>query len=159
MNYDKNSFLAGISVGRTLKGWAGGSEGFSGGGSCDFPNGTEWMQSNISKINVNHVHNANGIWVACSYSHGLYYSADGKNWEPSNITSGEFYAVYNANGIWVVGSSYKGGVYYSIDGKAWVQSNITQDTVYSVYNANGIWVACSAFDRGIYYSVSWELNE
>lgn len=31
MNYDKNSFLAGISVGRTLKGWAAGSEGFSGG--------------------------------------------------------------------------------------------------------------------------------
>lgn len=31
MKYDKNSFLAGISVGRTLKGWAGGSEGFSGG--------------------------------------------------------------------------------------------------------------------------------
>lgn len=33
MNYDKNSFLAGISVGRTLKGWAAGSDGFSGGGS------------------------------------------------------------------------------------------------------------------------------
>lgn len=33
MNYDKNSFLTGISVGRTLKGWAAGSEGFSGGGS------------------------------------------------------------------------------------------------------------------------------
>lgn len=33
MNYDKNSFLAGVSVGRTLKGWAAGSEGFSGGGS------------------------------------------------------------------------------------------------------------------------------
>ena len=32
MNYDKSSFLAGISVGRTLKGWAAGSEGFSGGG-------------------------------------------------------------------------------------------------------------------------------
>ena len=30
MNYDKNSFLAGISVGRTIKGWAAGSEGFSG---------------------------------------------------------------------------------------------------------------------------------
>ena len=27
MNYDKNSFLAGISVGRTLKGWAGGNAG------------------------------------------------------------------------------------------------------------------------------------
>lgn len=27
MNYDKNSFLAGISVGRTLKGWAGGNVG------------------------------------------------------------------------------------------------------------------------------------
>lgn len=32
MEYDKNSFLAGISVGRTLKGWAAGSDGFSGGG-------------------------------------------------------------------------------------------------------------------------------
>lgn len=32
MNYDKNSFLAGISVGRTLKGWAAGSDGFSGEG-------------------------------------------------------------------------------------------------------------------------------
>nr|DAF58418.1 MAG TPA: hypothetical protein [Siphoviridae sp. ctL7J9] len=27
MNYDKNSFLAGISVGRTLKGWSGGNVG------------------------------------------------------------------------------------------------------------------------------------
>lgn len=32
MNYDKNSFLAGISVGRTLKGWAGVTGGFGGGG-------------------------------------------------------------------------------------------------------------------------------
>ena len=32
MIYDKNSFLAGISVGRTLKGWAAGSDGSSGGG-------------------------------------------------------------------------------------------------------------------------------
>lgn len=32
MEYDKNSFLAGISVGRTLKGWAGGNNGFGGGG-------------------------------------------------------------------------------------------------------------------------------
>ena len=32
MKYDKNSFLAGISVVRTLKGWAAGSDGFSGGG-------------------------------------------------------------------------------------------------------------------------------
>ena len=32
MKYDNNSFLAGISVGRTLKGWAAGSDGFSGGG-------------------------------------------------------------------------------------------------------------------------------
>lgn len=27
MEYDKNSFLAGVSVGRTLKGWAGGNVG------------------------------------------------------------------------------------------------------------------------------------
>ena len=27
MNYDKNSFLAGISVGMTMKGWAGGNSG------------------------------------------------------------------------------------------------------------------------------------
>ena len=33
MDYDKNSFLAGISVGMTLKGWAGGADGFGGGNS------------------------------------------------------------------------------------------------------------------------------
>ena len=32
MDYDKNSFLAGISVGRTLKGWACGNVQFGGGG-------------------------------------------------------------------------------------------------------------------------------
>mgnify|MGYP007112770273 CR=1 FL=1 len=41
MNYDKNSFLAGISVGRTLKGWAAGSEGFSGGGGLSADGGIE----------------------------------------------------------------------------------------------------------------------
>lgn len=32
MNYDRNSFLAGISVGMTLKGWASGDVSFGGGG-------------------------------------------------------------------------------------------------------------------------------
>lgn len=32
MDYDKNSFLAGLSVGRTLKGWAGGGAGSGSGG-------------------------------------------------------------------------------------------------------------------------------
>nr|DAH42957.1 MAG TPA: hypothetical protein [Caudoviricetes sp.] len=32
MKYDKNSFLAGISVGMTLKGWASGDASFGGGG-------------------------------------------------------------------------------------------------------------------------------
>lgn len=35
MEYDKNSFLAGISVGRTLKGWASGTGGFGEGGSVE----------------------------------------------------------------------------------------------------------------------------
>ena len=34
MNYDKDSFLAGISVGRSLKGWSG-----AGGGTSEYKNG------------------------------------------------------------------------------------------------------------------------
>ena len=44
------------------------------------PNGTEWTQSNITNISFRCVYNANGIWVAGSYSssNGLWYSV---TWE------------------------------------------------------------------------------
>lgn len=50
MKYDKNSFLAGISVGRTLKGWAAGSEGFSGGNSITIIPVTKFVREDITNI-------------------------------------------------------------------------------------------------------------
>ena len=42
MNYDKNSFLAGISVGRTLKGWASATSGGGGSGGGSFDRTNPW---------------------------------------------------------------------------------------------------------------------
>ena len=128
--------------------------------STGFPNGTEWtMIKNIS-VAFEHVHNANGIWVAgcssarASYRKGLYYSTDGMTWTQSNITSNGFYHVHNANGIWVACGGDDNGLYYSPDGMTWTQSNITSGYFYHVHNANGIWVACG--HDCLYYSVSWQ---
>ena len=36
--------------------------------------GKTWTQSNLTSIGINAIYYADGIWVAGSYSHGLYYS-------------------------------------------------------------------------------------
>ena len=60
------------------------------------------------------VYYANGIWVAGSKQHGLWWSTDGKAWTQG--TGGNetytFNTVYYANGIWVAGSTNK-GLWYS----------------------------------------------
>ena len=100
-----------------------------------------WTQSNITSVNFICCYYANGIWVACSDSNGLYYSTDGKTWTQSNITTGYFDHCYYANGIWVAcAQGY--GLYYSTDGKTYTQSNITTGHFTHCYYANGIWVAC-----------------
>lgn len=50
MEYDKNSFLAGISVGRTLKGWAGGAGGFGGGNSITIIPVAKFVREDITNI-------------------------------------------------------------------------------------------------------------
>lgn len=54
MNYDKNSFLAGISVGRTLKGWAGGNVGGTHGAAIVLQYGmTNFMPLSLSGYAIN----------------------------------------------------------------------------------------------------------
>lgn len=52
MNYDKNSFLAGISVGMTMKGWAGGGGNFGNSGGTilagTFPIREKWQGAIVS---------------------------------------------------------------------------------------------------------------
>ena len=119
-----------------------------------FPNGTEWMQSNITSGRFRDIVNADGIWVAAGYSNnGLYYSTDGKTWTQSNIASGNFYSIVNANGVWVTEPCDDTlGLHYSTDGKAWTQSNITSGDFYRVVNANGLWVAAGYSNNGLHYS-------
>ena len=100
------------------------------------------------------VYYANGIWVAGSSSHGLWWSTDGKAWTQGtgSNTSYSFNSAYYANGIWVA-VSRNHGLWWSTDGKAWTQGTggNTGYIFYSIYYANGIWVAGS-FDRGLWYS-------
>ena len=113
--------------------------------------GKVWTQSNITSGTFYAVAYADGLWVACSDSKGLYYSTDGKTWTRSNITSGDFYAVAYAGGLWVACSNDQ-GLYYSTDCKTWTRSNITSGDFYAAAYADGLWVACSYSSKGLYYS-------
>ena len=100
------------------------------------------------------VYYANGIWVAGSNVHGLWWSTDGKAWTQGtgdNTTYG-FHSVYYANGIWVAGSNIR-GLWWSTDGKAWtrVTGGTETYTFPDVYYANGIWVAGS-LNQGLWWS-------
>ena len=86
--------------------------------------GKDWTKSNIRSGRVFHIAYADGIWVACVNTRGVYYSTDGKTWTRSNITSGSFDKLVYADELWVL-SRRNDGVYYSTDGKTWIQSNIT----------------------------------
>ena len=118
--------------------------------------GRTWAQGTggNTTFTLKTVYYANGIWVAGSESHGLWWSTDGKAWTQGtgDTTTYNFNSIYYANGIWVAGSGLN-GLWWSTDGKAWTQGTGTDttDTVNTVYYANGIWVAGS-FLSGLWYS-------
>ena len=118
--------------------------------------GKAWTQGtgNNTTYGFYTVYYANGIWVAGSDPHGLWWSTDGKAWTQvtGNTKTYTFRSIYYANGVWVAGS-FSHGLWWSTDGKAWTQgtgNNTTYD-FYTVYYANGIWVAGSD-SRGLWWS-------
>ena len=118
--------------------------------------GRTWAQrtGDNTTYTFNSIYYANGIWVAGSKQHGLWWSTDGKAWTQGtgDNTTYIFNTVYYANGIWVAGSNLQ-GLWWSTDGKAWTQ--VTGDTAAyifaTVYYANGIWVAGSDA-QGLWWS-------
>ena len=118
--------------------------------------GKAWAQGTGSNTTYtfSSVYYANGIWVAGSKDHGLWWSTDGKAWTQGtgDITTYIFHPIYYANGIWVAGSDAN-GLWWSTDGKAWTQGtgNNTTYGFYTVYYANGIWIAGSAYN-GLWWS-------
>ena len=108
--------------------WVMGSTNSSGKGLYYSTDGKSWTQSNISsgEDKFSFVYNANGVWVATSYSEAtdrsyIYYSTDGKSWTQSNTfisyTDGLLCSIQNANGIWV--ANFMNSSYYSV---AWEPS-------------------------------------
>ena len=118
--------------------------------------GKAWAQGTGSNTTYtfSSVYYANGIWVAGSKDHGLWWSTDGKAWTQGtgDNTTYLFHTVYYANGIWVAGSNLH-GLWWSTDGKAWTQGtgNNTTYIFRTVYYANGIWVA-GGNRYGLWYS-------
>ena len=76
--------------------------------------GVMWTQSNITSGSFGGgARYANGLWVACSSTYGLYWSEDGKTWTQSNITSDGFWGgARYANCLWVACESNNDGLYY-----------------------------------------------
>ena len=103
----------------------------------DSPNGTEWVQSNITTGSFNSVHNGGGMWVAGGSS-GLFYSKDGKTWTAitANGLEGKVInKVLYGNGLWVAASD--SGLYASDNGTVWVL--VESGSYNAVSYANGYW--------------------
>lgn len=96
-----------------------------------YPNGREWTQGFVSSNYFNVLCYGNGIFVANSYSSGVYFSSDGKTWTQS--ASGLKYAediVYGNGKFYAVKSD---GIYCSADGSVWT-------SVFS-YNFKGSYIS------------------
>ena len=124
-----------------------------------FPNGTEWIQSNVVNGYYWKVCYGKGVWVAGALSSGLYYSEDGKTWTSVNtITT---YSIHYSHGLWVAANDE--AVIYSTDGKTWTKSDLTKSvwgaysSIQGVYYIGGLWYATDGSTK-TYYSVdgaSW----
>ena len=158
---------------------AGGTTKFTTGGAYSFFNGSNsvgaWLgkvfgwalgrhwsaiDPEIASYTFNKIHYGNGVWVAGSTSHGLWWSTNGRSWTQGtgSMTSYTFNSVYYGNGVWVAGSNSH-GFWRSTDGKAWTQVTGTTASysVASVYNAfniqsqSYIWVASIGL-QGLWWS-------
>lgn len=121
--------------------------------------GITFNETDIGDADCNCVRKGNGLWVASSYSNGLFYSYDGKTWTQSNIDAAAESrrdSVYYANGVWVSGSGTK-GLYYSLDGKTWTQSNITDGAIYNPIYSDCMWVL-GMTGSGFAYSSAWSAS-
>ena len=123
----------------------------------EFFMGRFWLQGTGANTTFTFVsvHYADGIWVACSVSHGLWWSEDGKVWTQSStsaISSYNFRTAVFANGIWVAGSDNH-GVWWSTDGKTWTQGTgfASNYTAYCASYVDGLWTIGSN-GYGIWWS-------
>lgn len=122
--------------------------------------GREWTPTSTTTLgySFNDVNYANGLFVASSDSHGLWWSTDGKAWTQTSTTAIQSYEFNNAiyaNGIWVA-SSDSHGLWWSEDGKTWTQTStsaIQGYTVYAVTYGNGLFVA-SVSNHGEWWSTN-----
>ena len=115
--------------------------------------GRTWTQSNKPDSSFSGgARYANGVWVACGYNIGLWYSTDGRNWSQSNKTDDNFAGgARYANGVWVACGN-NNGLWYSTDGRNWSQSNKKDNNFAGgARYANGVWVACGN-NNGLWYS-------
>ena len=120
--------------------------------------GREWKQTSTTTLgySFNDVNYANGLFVASSDSHGLWWSTDGKAWTQTSTSTIQTYSFTNAiygNGIWVA-STNSHGLWWSTDGKTWTQTStsaIKGYTVYAVTYGNGLFIA-SISNHGVWWS-------
>lgn len=121
--------------------------------------GRNWtkVSGTTDSYKFNTVYYGDGLWVAGSESHGLWWSEDGKDWtQVSGATASyTFNNVYYGNGLWVAGS-FGNGLWWSEDGKAWTQvSKNTTVKILDIYYANGIWLTSISYNIGIEVSTIW----
>ena len=100
---------------------------------------------------------ANGLWVAGSNGHGIWWSEDGKSWTQGTGIDNTYtvYQLYYVNGLWF-GSVSGQGLWWSEDGKSWTYiariKTVSSISIYCLAYANGMWVLGSNSGSGMWYS-------
>lgn len=112
-----------------------------------FPNGTEWMSSNMMNNSFIDAVYGRDTWVTCDTKEYLYYSKDGKNWTRCyNINAS---CLCYINGCFV--AAHTSGIYYSEDGTTWVKSDLTFNaSIGTLHDTDGLLFVKAG--GNIYYS-------
>ena len=119
-----------------------------------------WAQvtGDTSAYTFNTIYYANGLWVAGSSSHGLWWSEDKETWTQvtGDTSAYTFNTIYYANSLWVAGSNVY-GCWWSEYGKTWTRGDTGGQniTVTDVCYANGLWVAGSKLLAPANYKTVW----
>lgn len=156
MNYDKNSFLAGISVGRTLKGWSGIGKN---------PQGIQWRKICGGDFSTGGINRILDIGWACGFYYVLqsnpnscFVSIDGYEWEERAIPAPEGNAGItghvSGNGLFVIGTSQNSRVMITKDFNEWEVKDFPR-TGRIIYQSGKFW----GYDPGYPYSYIYSTRD
>ena len=113
-------------------------------------NGINWTTVYTTPSYTTHIYYADGRWMVCTESNGIFYSTNGSSWTQGNMTETGAKACVKFQNKWIAVT--KKGIFYSTDASSWIQTSITDSGMMDVAAGNDCCVATA--NNGIYFSTN-----